>query len=105
MNITLTGRHLEITPAMRSHAEEKAQKLSKYYDLIQKIEVVLEGSSGGDRRRKVEFIVNAEHNNRFVATAEGDDLYGCIDQVCHKLERQLTDHKDRHRNRKHTAQE
>ena len=104
MIITLSGRHLEITPAMRKHAEEKAGKLTKYYDLIQEIEVVLEASAGTGQK-KVEFIVSAEHKNRFVATAEGDDLYGCIDQVIHKLERQLTDHKERHRNRKHPGQE
>jgi putative sigma-54 modulation protein len=102
--ITLSGRHLEITAAIRTHAEEKANKLTKFYDLIQEIEVVLEGSAGTEKRRKVEFVVKAEHKNTFVASAEGDDLYGCIDQVCHKLERQLTDHKERFRNRKHIVQ-
>ena len=102
MIITLSGKHLEITPAIRTYAEEKAGRLQKYYDLIQEIEVVLDGSA--DKTRRVEIIVNAEHKNTFVATADGEDLYGCIDQVIHKLERQLTDHKDRFRNRKHTTQ-
>lgn len=101
MIITISGRHLEITPAIRTHAEEKANKLTKYYDLIQEIEIVLEATP--DKRTRVEFIVNAEHKNTFVATADGEDLYGCIDQVTHKLERQLTDHKERFRNRKHSS--
>ena len=102
MIITISGRHLEITPAIRQRAEEKATKLTKYYDLIQEIEVILDGSA--DNQKRVEIVVNAEHKSRFVASADGADLYGCIDQACHKLERQLTDHKDRFRNRKHTAQ-
>ena len=102
MIITLSGKHLDITPAIRSYAEEKAGRLQKYYDLIQEIEVVLDGSAG--KTRRVEIIIKAEHKNTFVASADGEDLYGCIDQVIHKLERQLTDHKDRFRNRKHTAQ-
>ena len=42
VNITITGRHLEITPAIRQHAEDKANKLTKYYDLIQEIEITVE---------------------------------------------------------------
>ena len=101
MIITISGRHFDITPAIRTHAEEKAKKLTKYYDLIKEIEVVMDGSS---KQKHVEMIVSAEHKNMFVAKVDGDDLYGCIDQVIHKLERQLTDHKERFRNRKHTAQ-
>ena len=56
-----------------------------------------------DKQKRVEMVVNAEHKNTFVASSDGADLYGCIDQVVHKLERQLTDHKERFRNRKHTA--
>ena len=49
---------------------------------------------------RVEMIVNADHH-KFVAHCSDSDAYGCIDAVVHKLERQLTDHKERHRNRKH----
>lgn len=99
MIVTISGRHMEITPAIHKYAEEKALRLTKYYDLIQEIEVVLD--THADKTMKVEFIVNAEHKNMFIATVSGSDLYGCIDQVVHKLERQLTDHKEKHRNRKH----
>jgi putative sigma-54 modulation protein len=99
VNIIVTGRHLDVTPAIRTHAEEKVGKLTKYYDLIQEIEVILDGSES--KTKKAEIIINAEHNGLFVASTAGDDLYGCIDQTCHKLERQLTEHKDRYRNRKH----
>ena len=102
MNIIVTGRHLDITPAIRTHAEDKAGKFEKYYDLIQTVEVILDGADS--KQKKVEVIVNAEHNNKFVASTAGDDLYGCIDQTCHKMERQLTEHKSRFRNRKHTGQ-
>lgn len=102
MNIIVTGRHLDITPAIRTRAEEKVQKLSRYYDLIQEIEVILDGSDS--KQRKVEIIVNAEHKNLFVASTAGDDLYGLIDTTCHKLERQISEHKARFRNRKHTGQ-
>ena len=102
MNIIITGRHLEITPAIRQYAEDKAGKLTKYYDLIQEIEVILDGSEAKSKR--AELVVNAEHRDMFVAHQEGEDLYGCIDQAVHKVQQQLTDHKKRFRNRKHPDQ-
>ena len=93
---------MDITPAIRAHVEEKVSKLPKFYDLIQEIEVICEAA---DPVKKVEVIVTAEHRNKFVASSESEDLYGCIDLAVHKVERQLTDHKERFRNRKHPAQQ
>ena len=101
MDITISGRHLEITAAIRSYTEEKAGKLPKFYDLIQGIEVILDG--GQTKMKKAEIVVIAEHKNKFVAAHEGEDLYGCIDQAIHKVQTQLTSHKEKFRNRKHTA--
>ena len=102
VNITISGRHLEITAAIRQYAEEKVGKLPKYYDLIQGIEVILDGSEA--KRKRAELVINAEHKNMFVAHQDGEDLYGCIDSVVHKMQLQLTAHKERFRNRKHTGQ-
>ena len=101
MEITISGRHLDITPAIRTYAEDKAGKLPKYYDLIQAIELILDGADG--KQKRAEVVVNAEHKNTFVAHHEGEDLYGCIDQAIHKVQQQLTAHKERFRNRKHTT--
>ena len=101
MDITISGRHMEITDAIRAYAEEKAAKLPKFYDLAQSIELVLDGGDG--KLMRAEIIVVAEHKNRFVSHHESDDLYGCIDQAIHKVQMQLTAHKERFRNRKHTA--
>jgi putative sigma-54 modulation protein len=99
--ITVSGRHMDVTPALKTHAEEKASKLTRYYDLIQEIEVIMDA---GNSSVSVEMIVNAEHNGTFVASQDGADAYACIDACTQKLERQLSDHKKLHRNRKHPAQ-
>jgi putative sigma-54 modulation protein len=89
---------MDVTPPLKSYAEEKANKLTKYYDRIQEIEVVFD--AGKDSTR-VEMIVNAEHNDTFVANHNEGDAYACIDGCVHKLERQLSEHKKMYRNRKH----
>ena len=98
MIVTVVGRHMEVTTALKSYAEQKAAKLEKYYDLIQEIEVVLESAKDEPR---VEMIVHAEHRNTFIAHHEEGDAYACIDGCMHKLERQITEHKKKFRNRKH----
>jgi putative sigma-54 modulation protein len=98
MIVTVASRHMEVSPALKQYAEQKAGKLTKYYDRIQEIEVVFDA---GKDSTKVEMIVNAEHKNMFIAHHDQGDAYACIDGCMEKLERQLTEHKDKIRNRKH----
>lgn len=98
MVITVTGRHMDVTPALKAFAEEKANKLTKYYDRIQEIEVIFDAEKDGT---SVEVIVNAEHNDMFIAREGQGDAYAQLDVCVNKLERQLSDHKKKHRNRKH----
>lgn len=100
MIVTISGRHMEVTEPLRTYAEQKANKLLKYYDRIQEIEVVFDA---GKDEVKVEMIVHAEHRDMFVVRHADGDAYACIDGCMHKLERQLTEHKDTLRNRKHTG--
>jgi len=99
MIVTVASRHMEVAPTLKSYAEQKANKLTKYFDRIQEIEVVIDNNSRDQMH--VEMIVNAEHNNRFVAHHDDGDAYACVDACVDKLERQLSDHKKKVRNRKH----
>ena len=102
MNVVVSARHMEVTAALKTFAEEKASKLTKYYDRIQEIEVILDtGKELGKSHSMVEMIVNAEHKNMFVARHDDGDAYACIDACVGKLERQLSEHKKKIRNRKH----
>ena len=99
MLFTITGKHVEITDAIRSHAEEKTAKLPKYYNSVNQVEVIIDGGDGGDAI--VEVIARAEHSNVFIAKESGQDTYACIDLAVHKLERQLRRKKKKQRNNKH----
>lgn len=98
MKITLSGRHMDITPAIHDYATEKASKLPRYFDRIQSIDVIAHKT---DHHQELEMIVHVEKSDPFICKAAGSDLYACIDEVVDKLERRLTDHKDKLRNRKH----
>lgn len=98
MITTVSARHMDVTQPLKSYAEQKADKLHKYFDRIQEIEVIFDN---GKDEVQVEMIVNAEHKSMFVAHHKHGDAYACVDGCVDKLERQLTDHKKKLRNRKH----
>jgi len=98
---TISGKHVEITEAIRRHAEEKTSKLPKYYSSINQVEVIIDGNQGGNI--SAEIIARAEHSKVFVATERGEDAYRCIDMAAHKLERQLRRAKSKERDNKHTG--
>jgi putative sigma-54 modulation protein len=98
---TITGKHIEITEAIRKHAEEKTAKLPKYYNSINQVEVIIDGGQGG--KTSVEIIARGEHSKVFIVTEIGDDAYRCIDLAVHKLERQLRRKKGKERDNKHAG--
>ena len=100
MHVVVSSRHMDLTPALKAHAEAKAGKLTKYFDRIQEIEVVIL-PDGTDI--SVEVIVNAEHKREFVGHHHHADGYTAINECVDKLERQLSDYKKNLRNRKHPA--
>ena len=101
MLFTISGKHIEITEAIKRHAEEKTSKLPKYYNSINQVEVILDGEPGGNT--SVQIIVRAEHSKIFIVSETGEDAYRSIDIAVHKLERQLRRKKTKERNNKHTS--
>jgi len=99
VKITVSGKHIDITEPIRTYASEKANKLSKYFDQILSVEVVADKSDS--HQYEIEMIVHVGHHDPFIAMCKGDDLYATIDQTQGKLERQLTDHKNKLKNHKH----
>lgn len=101
MLFTITGKHIDITEAIRKYAEEKTSKLPRYYSGINQVEVIIDCEPGGNI--SVEIIARGEHSKVFIGTERGEDAYQCIDVVVRKLERQLRRKKSKERNKKHTG--
>ncbi|UCE60551.1 MAG: ribosome-associated translation inhibitor RaiA [Phycisphaerales bacterium] len=100
MDVCVTGRHVEVPEDVRDYAQDKANKLPRFYDRIHGIEVVL-GHEG--EQFTAEMIVRVDHKHTFVASETGPDTFALIDLIIDKLERQLTKHKEKKRNHKHDS--
>ena len=101
MLFTIIGKHIDIPVAVKKYAEEKTAKLPKFYDVINKVEVIIEGKEGSDIT--VEIIARGEHKKVFIVKEKTSDVYACIDLAAHKLEQQLRKTKTKERDEKHRA--
>jgi len=100
MRIEVVGRGIEVTDAIGEHAEEKAQKLTRYFDGIQQITLTISREDHGNHAQfHVELILDVVNHDDFVCHAKGDDLYLAIDQAVQKGVRVITDFKDKLRAR------
>ncbi|MCD4825920.1 MAG: ribosome-associated translation inhibitor RaiA [Phycisphaerae bacterium] len=97
MNIRINTRHMEASAALREYAESKVQKLPKYFDGVQSVEVIMEMEAG---QSKAEVVVQASRKTTFVAHHRAEDMYACIDQCMDKVSEQIRRYKDKLRNHK-----
>jgi putative sigma-54 modulation protein len=102
VEIKITTRHVDITDEIKDYAYQKAEKLLKYYDRIQEIEVIIE--SEGDLF-SVKIIANAGASAEFLGQDTGPDTFALIDLVEEKVERQLRKHKEKLRNHMHSPRD
>lgn len=102
MLFAITGKHIEITDAIKSYAKKKASGLPRFYSSLNKVEVILDGEQGGNSI-SVEIIAMAGHNKIFIVTERGKDAYKSIGLAVRKLERQLRRAKTKERDNKHTG--
>ncbi len=89
MNITITGRHLDVTDALREYTIEKVERISGHYDKINKVNVTL---SVEKHHQKAEATLHVTGND-IHADAVCDDMYAAIDEMTDKLDRQVRHYK------------
>lgn len=99
MQITVSGRHMGVSEALKAYCEEKADRLPRLFDRVTAIEFVLDGKEGD---HAAEVIVHAAGAPQpFVAHEANADAFAAVDLVMDKVSEQLRRYKERHRNRKH----
>ena len=91
MQINITGHHVEVTPALRAYATEKMQKLSRHFDQVTSINVILNVEK---LQQQAEATVKDAGRTLF-ATASDMDMYASIDGLVDKLDRQVRRYKER----------
>ena len=91
MQISVTGHHIDITPALREYVEGKIAKLERHFDSVTDIHCVM----------IVEKLVHKAEANVLLsggtihAEHASDDMYAAIDGLVDKLDRQVRKFKEK----------
>jgi putative sigma-54 modulation protein len=104
MNLTISGHHLEVTPALREYVLTKLERITRHFDQVVDVNVLLmvEKLKEKERRQKAEVTLHVKGKDIFVEQSH-EDLYAAIDQLMDKLDRQVCRHKDRLQDHHHES--
>ena len=91
MKLTVRGKNLEVTAALREYIEKRVEKLSRYFETPVTVQVVL---SVEKEERKVEMTCFVE-SVVLRGVENHADMYAAIDLVVDKIIRQIHKHKTR----------
>lgn len=91
MQSTITGRHLEVTPALKSYIESKLARLERHHEPPTSAQVILTVEK---LSQKAEGILHVAGETVYAEAVE-EDMYAAIDSLADKLDRQLRRHKER----------
>jgi putative sigma-54 modulation protein len=91
MQVTVTGRHFEVRPALRSYLDVRLERLLRYIGKIESAHVML---SAQKSQHRAEIVLHAA-GKEFTSRAVSDDMYAAVDSVVDKVEKQLRRFKDR----------
>ena len=104
MNLTISGHHLEVTPALRNYVTEKLDRITRHFDQVVDVKVLLsiENQKEKEGRQRAECNIHVKGGYLFAESAHSD-LYAAVDDLVDKLDRQVVRHKDRIKDHHHEA--
>ena len=99
MNLNITGRHVEVTPAIRDYLSSKLDRVIRHFDNVTSVTVTL---SVEKLKQKVDVTLHVRGKDIFVES-EDVDLYAAIDAMTDKLDRQVQKYKQKMTDHNHES--
>ena len=91
MQISVTGRHVDVTEPLKNYVDNKFERLERHFDHVINVHVILTVEK---LRRKAEATIHVNGAKVF-ADAVHEDMYAAIDGLIDKLDRQVIKHKEK----------
>ncbi len=104
MNLTISGHHLEVTPAIREYVQTKLERIKRHFDHVIDIAVILtvDKLPEKEKRQKAEINLHLRGKDLHVESM-AHDLYAAIDALVDKLDRQVIKYKTKLQDHQHDA--
>ena len=91
MNLSVSGHHLDVTPAIQKYVRSKLERVTRHFDHVIDAHVIL---TVDKLRQKAEVTLHVSGKDLHCESVE-DDLYAAIDLLADKLDRQVLRYKDK----------
>jgi putative sigma-54 modulation protein len=104
MNLTISGHHLDVTPALRNYVIHKLDRVIRHFDQMVDVKVLLsiEKQKAKETRQQVECNIHVKGGDLFAQSAH-HDMYAAVDALVDKLDRQVVRYKDKLQDHQHEA--
>lgn len=101
MQVLITGRHVDVTAALRRYIESRMKRLERYESKLGDVQVIL----GVEKYRHTAEAVLTLNGVTVQAKASTKEMYASIDELLDKVSRQLTKRKQKLTRRKTSRSE
>ena len=92
MQVSITGRHVNVTDNVKAHVSEKVERCLGLFPRIESIHVILDE----EKLNKVaEVVIQGASHIRVSATEKSENLYDAIDRSIEHAERQMRKQRDK----------
>jgi len=91
MQYSVTGHHVDVSPALRDYVGQKLERIERHSDNITDVHCILTVEK---LHHKAEATLHLSGVTLY-ASAVADDMYAAIDSLADKLDRQVKKHKEK----------
>ena len=92
MQISITGRHVNVTDNIKDHVDEKLERCLGMFPRIETVHVILDMEN---RDYVAEVVVQAAGHVRISSTEKSENMYDAIDRSVEHAERQMHKQRDK----------
>lgn len=89
MSLSISGRHLEVTPAIREYVINKISRITRHFDSVIDTQVML----SIERLKHTAEVTVHLRGKDIHCSASDENLYAAIDLLADKIDRQVIKHK------------
>jgi putative sigma-54 modulation protein len=104
MNLTISGHHLDVTPAIREYVQSKLERIIRHFDQVIDTHVILAIDNLTEKEKRQKAEINMRLSGKTVhVESVAQDLYAAIDMLMDRLDRQVVKYKTILQNHAHEA--
>ncbi len=92
MQVSITGRHVNVTDNIKAHVEEKLERCLSVFPRIESVHVILDKVK---LESVSEIVIQAASHIRVSSTEASENLYDAIDRSIEHAERQMRKLRDK----------